>query len=338
VKAAIASLLILLGNYQFATHRQYTLDRESNMARTLVISQHQECFRERLDVEPLPDLDAHYCETAAQAQDHCAGVEIIFGAPDQVLPLLALCPNLKWVQSTWAGVTPLLNSSHRGYQLTGVKGVFGPPMSEYVLGWILALERNILQRAKATQWDSAAEYGLQGKTVGIMGTGSIGVHVAGSCRRFGMNTRGLNSNGRVVDNFDETFAGAERLAFAQNLDYLVALLPDTRATDNQVDAELLARLKPGATFINAGRGNCLVEQALLDAMDKRQISHAVLDVFREEPLPAAHPFWSIANVHITSHTSAPTRDFEIVKIFCENYRRYKAGEELLYPVNFERGY
>ena len=90
------------------------------------------------------------------------------------------------------------------------------------------------------------------------------------------------------------------------------------ATDNQVDAELLARLKPGATFINAGRGNCLVEQALLDAMDKKQISHAVLDVFREEPLPAAHPFWSIANVHITSHTSAPTRDSEIIKIFFAN--------------------
>lgn len=308
------------------------------MIRALVISQHEARFRELLEVEPLPDLDVLYCETAAQAQDLCAGVEIIFGAPDAVAPLLALCPQLQWVQSSWAGVTPLLNSSHRGYQLTGVKEVFGAPMSEYVLGWILALERNILQRANAGQWDHETEFGPQGKTVGIMGTGSIGTHVAGSCRHFGMNTRGLNSNGRAVDNFDETFANSQRLVFAQNLDYLVALLPDTRATDNQVDAELLALLKPGATFINAGRGNCLVEPALLDAMDKGQISHAVLDVFREEPLPAAHPFWSAANVHITSHTSAPTRDSEIVKIFCENYQRYRAGEELLYPINFERGY
>ena len=308
------------------------------MARILVISQHKKRFRELLEVESLPDLDAHYCETAAQAQDQCAGVEIIFGAPDAVAPLLALCPNLKWVQSSWAGVTPLLNDSYRGYQLTGVKDVFGPPMSEFVLGWILALERNILQRASATQWNDVAENGPQGKTVGIMGTGSIGAHVAVSCRHFGMNTRGLNSDGRAVGSFDATYPSTERLAFAQDLDYLVALLPDTQATDNQVDAALLAQLKPGATFINAGRGNCLVEQALLDAMDKGQIGHAVLDVFRQEPLPGAHPFWSVANVHITSHTSAPTRDPEIVEIFCENYRRYKTGQELLYSINFERGY
>ena len=308
------------------------------MTKALVITQHAARFRQLLEVESLPDIDVHYCESAAQAQHLCPGVEIIFGAPDAVVLLLARCPKLKWVQSSWAGVTPLLNDSQRGYQLTGLKDVFGAPMSEYVLGWILALERNILQRASATQWDDAAECGLQGKIVGIMGAGSIGVHVAGSCRHFGMNTRGLNSNGRAVTNFDETFANSERLAFAQDLDYLVALLPDTRATDNKVDAELLARLKPGATFINAGRGNCLVEPALLDAMDTGQIAHAVLDVFREEPLPAAHPFWSVANVHITSHTSAPSRDPEIVKIFCENYRRYKAGEALLYPINFERGY
>jgi phosphoglycerate dehydrogenase-like enzyme len=171
-----------------------------------------------------------------------------------------------------------------------------------------------------------------------MGTGSIGSHVAATCKAFGIPTRGLNSDGRGQAGFDTCFPLSRIAEFASGLDYLVALLPETPATDKLVDAELLCRLKPGAIVINGGRANCIVESDLVAALETGQLGHAVLDVMREEPLPQDHPLWAVKNLYITSHTAAPTGVESIVEIFCDNYRRYLAGEDLRYPIDFERGY
>jgi len=308
------------------------------MAKLLVVSEHATRYQPLLESAGLPALQAHYFEHADDALSACTDAEVLFGAPDRLAQLLPHCQQLRWVQSSWAGIKPLLDSERRDYLLTGVKDLFGPAMSEFVLGWLLALERNILNRHGARAWNDKRDGSLQGKRIGIMGTGSIGAYVAQQCRNFGLATRGLNSNGRDVAGFDQCLPMQQRLAFAEQLDYLVTLLPDTANTDHLVNTELLAALRPGAILINGGRANCIDLPALVAALGSGQLRHAVLDVLPLEPLPASDPLWQVDNLSITSHTAAPTPVSAIVEVFCENYRRYIDGAPLHHLIDFERGY
>ena len=110
------------------------------MPEVLVISQHAQAFAELIEARQLPGLKAHYCEEAGAALQYCDDAEILFGAPDRLAPVLNQCPALSWVQSSWAGINPLLECDRRDYLLTGVKDIFGPLMSEYVLAWLLGLD------------------------------------------------------------------------------------------------------------------------------------------------------------------------------------------------------
>jgi phosphoglycerate dehydrogenase-like enzyme len=242
------------------------------------------------------------------------------------------------VQSSWAGVKPLVDHPRRDYLLTGVRGIFGQSMTEYVLGWLLALERRIIERAGRRRWDERIETGVRGKRIGILGTGDIARAVARGCEMLGIVVTGLNSDGRGVPGFSACYPTLERLDFATGLDYLLGLLPDTPATDNLVDAALLSRLAPGATFINAGRANSVVDGDLLAALAQGPLRAAVLDVTREEPLPATHPFWAAENLYLTSHTAAPTGAEAVARVFAGNFERFRRGEPLADRVDFERGY
>ena len=315
------------------------------MIPVLVVSRQAKQYQMLLETDTLPDAKTRYADSLEAALPHAAEAEVLFGAPDLLSSLLAHCPSLRWVQSSWAGVTPLIEAPRRDYLLTGVKDIFGQPMAEYVLGWLLALERNIPERHRARHWDNRPDGSTAGKQLGIMGTGSIGTAVAagGVTPKRSMTeapeaARGLNSDGRKVEGFDACYPMTERLAFADGLDYLVSVLPDTPATDRAVDSDMLNRLAPGAIFINVGRGNAVDIPALLDALESGSLRHAVLDVLPEEPLPDSDPLWTLPGLSITSHTAAPTPAEAIVDIFRDNFRRYRAGEALRYPVDFERGY
>ena len=139
-----------------------------------------------------------------------------------------------------------------------------------------------------------------------MGTGGIGTAIALAAKSFGLEVVGLNSDGRAVDGFTTCYPSADRLTFADGLDYLVSVLPQTLQTDNLIDHEVLMRLNPRAIVINAGRGNAVVEADLIASLNACHLKAAVLDVFREEPLPQDDPLWSTPRVHITSHTAGPT--------------------------------
>jgi phosphoglycerate dehydrogenase-like enzyme len=269
-------------------------------------------------------------------------VELVFGEPTLLREVLSRLPALKWAQVTWAGVEPLLEPDlRRDYILTNARGVFGGLMSEYVFAYLLLHERKILQRLdaqKQSRWEPILPGSLRGKTIGLLGVGTIGAHLAETARHFGMFVRGYTRDSETSSFVDEYFHGNELLAFAAGLDVLVNVLPNTLETYKIVNADLLAALSPRALFINAGRGSALDEAALLEALNNNKLAGAVLDVFEQEPLPPRHPFWQAKNIFITSHTAAPSFPQDIARLFIENYLNYHSGRPLKYQVNFDLGY
>ena len=286
-------------------------------------------------------LASPYLRTVVVAPDaeiDTSAVEVVVGAPPDLAAIIPRCPQLRWVQSTWAGIDAIAHFASESLQITPLKGVFGPAMTEYVMGWLLAIERNVISRASHTQWTPTLEPRITGKRMGIMGTGSIGTAIALAAKHFGLEVIGLNSDGRAVEGFTACYPGADRLAFAAGLDYLVSVLPQTSQTDNLIDEALLKRLNPRAIVFNVGRGNALVETDLIASLNAGHVRAAVLDVFREEPLPADDPLWSTPGVYVTSHTAGPTPDEAVAEVFERNLKRYIAGEPLTDAVRAGRGY
>ncbi len=304
------------------------------MPKLLILSQHADEYTRLIQSAALPEL-----EMTTQPAENC---EIVFGEPNLIRDALPRLPRLKWVQSMWAGVEPLLGAAaRRDYVLTNARGVFGGLMSEFVFGYLLAHERKIFQRHEAQKnkiWDHSPTGTLQGKTIGLLGVGSIGAELALTAKFFGMNTRGYTKESETSNHVDIYYHGADVRAFASKLDYLVGVLPNTMDTRNFINRDLLGALPPHALLINVGRGQTLDEYALLEALNQNKIAGAVLDVFAQEPLPQDHPFWTTPNLRMTFHTSAPSFPKDITQIFIENYLLYIEGKPLKYQVDFKRGY
>jgi phosphoglycerate dehydrogenase-like enzyme len=268
--------------------------------------------------------------------------DIVLGEPKRIRDELPNLPHLRWAQSIYAGVESLVDTTQRrDYILTNARGVFGELMSEYVFGYILAHEKKIFERYQSQQsrkWDRFESGVLRGKTIGLLGVGSIGAHLAGTATHFGMKVWGYTKSSETSKQVDKYFHRNELLNFAKGLDYLVVVLPKTDGTNNIVNTEMLNALPPHAVIINVGRGNAVDGSALVDALHNNQIAAAVLDVTDPEPLPEEHPFWTTPNLLLTFHTSAISYPEDMVKLFIENYRLYIAGKPLKYQVDFERGY
>lgn len=249
---------------------------------------------------------------------------------------------LDWVQSTYAGVDPLMAPGlRRNYRLTGVKGVFGPLMSEYVIGWILARERGLFTldaQQRQRSWREVRYRGLTGLRLGVAGLGSIGQHLAATGGHFGMHVTGYRREPGEVENVARVYHGDQLHAFLAELDYLVLTLPNTRATHHMIDAEALAAMSPDSCVINVGRGGVIDARALVDALRAERIGGAVLDVFEEEPLPPESPLWDLPGCHVTPHVAAESFPADIVRLFLDNLARYRAGRELDHGIDFDRGY
>lgn len=304
------------------------------MHKLIIFSEHEKKYQALIEKAQLPNLQI----TGLLAND----VDIAIGEPTRIKAALAYLPALKWVQSLWAGVEPLLDPTlRRDYVLTNARGVFGALMSEYVIGYLLAHERRIFQLAedqKNKRWNDSDKGTLRGKTIGLLGVGSIGADVARTAKFFGMTVRGYTWSSETSSDVDEYFHGNDLLKFASGLDYLVNTLPNTKDTRKIINAELLAALPPHALVINVGRGPAVDETALLEALSQRRIAGAVLDVYEREPLPQDHPFWTTPNLIMTFHTAAPSLPEDLTRIFSENYLLFNEGKPLKYRVDFEKGY
>jgi len=271
-----------------------------------------------------------------------ANCDIVLGEPKLIRDALPLLSSVKWIQAIYAGVESLTDPVlRRDYILTNARGVFGELMSEYVFGYLLFHEKKILERIRAQEskeWQRPESGVLRGKTIGLLGVGSIGAHLASTAKYFGMSVRGFTRESESCSDVDIYYHDPHILKFVQGLDYLVCVLPRTQDTNTIVNASLLNALPAHAIFINVGRGNAVDESALVTALNGGKIAAAVLDVFAEEPLPKDHPFWTTPNLFMTFHTSAISYPENITKLFVENYRLYIEGKPLKYQVDFERGY
>jgi phosphoglycerate dehydrogenase-like enzyme len=323
--------------------------------RVLVLSRHAGEYGRLIEAARLPDLDVVSATDPAGLPTTAATCDIVFGEPSLVAKALRGLPAVRWVQATWAGVEPLLDPAlrplaGRDYILTNARGVFGALMSEYVFGYMLALERRMFERhdaQKEGRWDSRPPGTLRGKRLGLLGVGTIGAALARTGKHFGMAVKGYTRSSERSDAVDEYFHSDDRTgrhgrpclkAFAADLDYLVSVVPDTVATRALVDEELLAALPPRAVFINPGRGSVVDEAALARALSSGRLAAAVLDVFQIEPLAADHVLWRTPNVLITAHTAALSAPADIAPLFVTNYRRFVTGRTLMYCVDVELGY
>lgn len=289
-----------------------------------------------------PELDLFASDDpkalAAAAVDH----SLWLGEPSLLAPLLRQGLRPQWLQSTWAGITPLLVSDlPRDYRLSRAVGIFGQVMAEYVIGHLLAHERRLFERQQAQReqrWAPMLPRSLAGRRVLIVGCGDIGQAVAGFLAPFGVELRGVASQAREQAPFAEVAAMSGLPRLVGWADFVINLLPDTPTTRDLYDANLLASFRPEALLINAGRGSSVVDADLLAALQQGTLAGAVIDVCREEPLSAGHPFWTAPNLLLTGHSAAPTDPSLMSGLFLDNLARWQAGDPLRGEVDFARGY
>ncbi len=274
--------------------------------------------------------------------------------------LLARAPRLSYVHSASAGVERALTPAarDRGIVITNARGVFSRPIAEYVLMMILAVSRRLpglLELQRERTWQPLEGVELRDVTVGIIGLGSIGRAVGALATAFGCRVvaarRRPDGPASTSADDDETRSFGEAMLdrvggpdsipqLLSESDFVVLAAPLTPATADMIDEGALAMMKSSAWLINVARGRLIDERALLDALRSGRIGGAVLDTFREEPLPSTSPFYDLENVIVTPHTSWSSGRVldRSVELFCDNLRRYAAGETLLNVVDPAAGY
>jgi phosphoglycerate dehydrogenase-like enzyme len=258
----------------------------------------------------------------------------------------AAAADLRWVHVCAAGVDALMFDELRDSALTitNARGVFDGPIAEFVLGSILAEDKQFhlsksLQREK--RWIRRDTVRTAGRTALVIGTGGIGRSVARLLRAAGLRVAGA---GRIEGGDDPDFgvvhATTDLAGYVGDFDIVVAIAPLTTQTAGLIDAEVLAAMRPTAHLINVGRGELVDEPALITALREGQIGAASLDVFETEPLPSDNPLWEMDNVHVSAHMSGDVlgwRD-ELAEQFLANLRRYIAGEPMANAVDKQAGY
>lgn len=216
-----------------------------------------------------------------------------------------------------------------------------PQMAEYVVHAVLGYLRRFdeyRQLQAERRWHVLEPHPRESFTVGVLGLGVLGAYVARSVASFGLPVRGFSRTARRVEGIDVYAGPAQFDAFLDGVKVLVNLLPHTSETHGVLNAGTLAKLAHGAYLINVARGAHLVEADLLAALASGQITAATLDVFREEPLPADHPFWREPRITITPHSSALTLRHESVVQIAAKIDALARGEAVSGIVDVARGY
>lgn len=284
-----------------------------------------------------PDIDVRNWPDIGQRED--IEFAVLWRQPHG---LVASLPALKAVSSLGAGVEHVLADPELPQALP-VGRLAGPRLASDMAAFLVAqvlwhwkgLDRYAgLQREK--QWKPWSPRSLP--TIGLLGTGQLGCAAARAFQALDLPVTGWSRSGTGPTSVSMHCGDQGLRDLAATADYLICLLPLTDQTRNMLDRKLFEAMKPEAVLINVGRGEHLVEEDLLRALDDEQLALAILDVFRTEPLPQHHPFWTHPKVRITPHCSAITRTDEAAELIVESYRRVQAGREPLGIVRRELGY
>ncbi|MBI5032834.1 MAG: D-2-hydroxyacid dehydrogenase [Chloroflexi bacterium] len=280
---------------------------------------------------------------------------------------LSIAPKLKWLQLHSAGINHLLNSQHpilqSNIKITTSSGIHAVPIGEFSIALMIALARRVPRMVRmqdsgvwtTERWKTFLGTELHGKTLGIIGYGSIGRHVANIAKRgFGMFIMAMTRTGERRDRGytepgvgdpdgalpDVWFTPTQLPDMLSQADFLLVAAPLTNETHYMIDERELRMMKPTSYVVNIARGSIINEAALIRALKENWIAGAGLDVFEKEPLPATSELWKLENAIIAPHVSSATPHYDerATDLFCENLRRYLAGDELLNLVKREIGY
>jgi phosphoglycerate dehydrogenase-like enzyme len=254
-------------------------------------------------------------------------------------------PKLKWVQSITVGVDHWLERKDLkpGHLLTAARGTHRVQMPENILGGIFHITKGYMSAAlnqRDSKWVRRVSEPIAGKTLGILGLGAIGQELARKAAALEMKVVGTKRTPEPVAHVDKVYAPEQVDEVLAQSDYVVLLLPVTPATNNLMNKARLARMKPGAWLLNFGRGQLIVDEDLIAAVKGKTIAGAILDVFRTEPLPTEHAFWTTEGILVLPHIGGghPTRDRMVAELFTENVKRFLAGQPLKELVDRARGY
>jgi glyoxylate/hydroxypyruvate reductase len=275
--------------------------------------------------------------------------EVLYDFPrGHVGDLVEVAPNLRWVPGSMAGAGEVAKKAgllEADVVVTTASGVYSGPLAEFVVLAMLQHAKNLdrLRRDKADKvWRQTHTDTLEGRKLCIVGMGNIGHAIAERVRPFGTRVVGVK---RAVREDDPAWRHADELYPTGRLhealgeaDYVAVTLPGTPETQHLVDAGAIGAIKPGAYFVNVGRGTVVDEEALVEALESGHLSGAALDVFEVEPLPERCPLWELPNVIISPHATDMVPSIinkRQTDLFCENLRRYLDGESLINVLDKE---
>jgi len=283
-----------------------------------------------------PDVRVHAAERVADAAAILDDVELLVtigpALGSDASALFRAARSLRWVQSIGTGVDNILGHPDLGADVavTNVRGVHGEQMSEAALASMLALARDlprVIRNQQDARWERFAPRTLAGTTVGILGTGAIAAALAPRCKAMGMTVVGISASPRPLPDFDRVEARDELIRAVADLDWLVLLAPYSPETHHVINGDVLAAMKPGAMLVNLARGGVADESALLAALDAGTLAGAALDVFAQEPLDPASPFWRHPRVIVTPHLGGFHAGYpdQVYAVIADNFTRYRAG-------------
>ena len=292
---------------------------------------------DRVAVETLPRKDKPSAGQMARTEALMA-----YTVPPGVLSAM---PKLRWAQCMMAGVEAwiALPDLPGNLVLTCARGTHTESMPENIIGALLYVAKPYAAAAenqKRGKWVQTVAQPLTGKTLGILGLGAIGQNVARIAAALGMRVIGTRRRPEPMANVSEVLPASRTPEVLALSDFVLLLLPATPETENLINAERLGMMKPGAWLLNFGRGHLIKDDDLVAAVKAKKIAGAMLDVFRQEPLPVDHPFWSTEGIIVLPHIGGPhpQRDTFVARLFVDNLGRFLDGKPLKELVDRKAGY
>ena len=318
----------------------------SNRAHILLWTDATAAYTDAVNVAGLSDrvvIDA-LPRKAMPSAEQLARTEALM-APIVPAGELPAMPKLRWAQSMTAGVEGwlALPDLPPALTLTCARGTHRESMPENIIGAMFYATKPYaaaVANQRDSKWVHSVAQPLNGKTLGILGLGAIGQEVARIADALGMRVIGTKRRPTPMEHVAEVLPASRTDEVLAQSDILLLLLPATPETDNFINAERLAKMKPTAWLLNFGRGHLIRDDDLIAAARDKKIAGAVLDVFRQEPLPAEHPFWQAKGIIVLPHVGGPhpQRDTIVAKLFVENVRRFVDGVPLKEVVDRAAGY